>query len=1090
MAGKLNFAIALKMTTDQFKKGSDFVKRSLKSMQYQVLGMVSAFGIGAIGLKGFASQFINVARETNRARVALKNISGDATGFANNMNFLIRTSTKWGQELNGMTSEYAKFSAAASSAGISVKDQQTIFESFTRSITGFGMSSEDAHLSYLALSQMMSKGKISSEELRRQLGERMPIAMEAMARAVGVTIQELDGLLKAGKLLSKDVMMPFVQEMEKMLPTVDVDNIETSVNRLKNTFIKLTEDLKIGEFYKKVVDGANKMLSGIQSSFVRVIAVIANTYITGKLISAFKSLTVTANAENAKLLANKIATEEQVKLAMVKRVAAEKNFERLSVLYNKASNEQKLAFYTRYKSAERTLDQARLREKSAILAKDVAANAVASTKTQTIWTVSWTKIGSFAKGAILSIRSALSSIVPMAIIGLMTNFVFKLIEARKEAEKIKNIFTDYRRELDKVGGGREAVLLQTSLDILRDKKSTQEEIKNAQESLNGILGTEITLQDELLKKGDQRIKQLVAMARADFQANKIVEAEEEEVRLAAKAGLSVEQMRGLAGSIDKPSYQYDIGRAVSDSGVKGKYDVGKIDGAVKEFAQNSEVLSDAWIAVRKATADGTYKPNGSTSVTSIADIAGGGSEEKATPLEKVEQKYIDELTKLTNQKESGVISTKDYNKAVDELNQTIYEEIGGLLGTGASLNETFKKAMAGVENPLSAGRLTEVTDDYSKTLKELDEKKRLGLLSEEGYNDALLDLISATIDKVSSFDKITKAEEKYIKNLSDIQKDVAVAPTKESRDTTFDYKKTESDILSEQRALQDRYVQDLKSNMDKLKDYGVEAMEEIKKEEDKLTSLSEALKLAQLKEDIKDLNLDLFDESVDGVTGFANALDRVSKSWSRIASEDMSSFERIIAIINAMGDTIGAIVGTLQSYLAIQELIGQREKARSQEKQVETAIELSNIGALTAAEAAANASTVIGSGAVATAKGVEATANTAAAATGAAASVAGIPLVGAAMAVAAVASVLGALSSLPKFANGGIVGGVSKSGDKQLVRVNAGEMIMNTTQQSKLWGAIQKGEFGGGSGGDVEFKIKGNELVGILKQHNQKMSRR
>ena len=146
--------------------------------------------------------------------------------------------------------------------------------------------------------------------------------------------------------------------------------------------------------------------------------------------------------------------------------------------------------------------------------------------------------------------------------------MFKLIEARKEAEKIKRIFSDYRNELDKVGGGQEAVLLQNSLDILRDKKSTQEEIKNAQSAINGILGTEITLQDELLKKGDQRIKQLVAMARANFQANKIVETEEEQVRLAAKAGLSVEQMEGLAGSIGKPSYQYDIGRAVSDSGVK------------------------------------------------------------------------------------------------------------------------------------------------------------------------------------------------------------------------------------------------------------------------------------------------------------------------------------------------------------------------------------------------------------------------------------------------------------------------------------------------------------------------------------------
>ena len=223
--------------------------------------MAGALGLGSVGLKNMVSRFVDVARETTRARVALRNISGDAQGFTNNMDFLIKASGKWGQELNGMTAEFAKFSAAASSAGIPIQEQHTIFESFTRSITAFGMSSEDAHLSYLALSQMMSKGKISSEELRRQLGERMPVAMEAMARAVGVTIQELDGLLKAGKLISKDVMMPFVKEMEKMLPEVNVDNIETSVNRLKNTFTQLVQDLKVGEYFKKIVDWANGMLA-------------------------------------------------------------------------------------------------------------------------------------------------------------------------------------------------------------------------------------------------------------------------------------------------------------------------------------------------------------------------------------------------------------------------------------------------------------------------------------------------------------------------------------------------------------------------------------------------------------------------------------------------------------------------------------------------------------------------------------------------------------------------------------------------------------------------------------------------------------
>lgn len=76
-----------------------------------------------------------------------------------------------------------------------------------------------------------------------------------------------------------------------------------------------------------------------------------------------------------------------------------------------------------------------------------------------------------------------------------------------------------------------------------------------------------------------------------------------------------------------------------------------------------------------------------------------------------------------------------------------------------------------------------------------------------------------------------------------------------------------------------------------------------------------------------------------------------------------------------------------------------------------------------------------------------ANANTTAAATGAAASVSPIPIVGPALAVAAVASVLAALANIPKFADGGIVGGMSYHGDKLIARVNSGEAILNEQQQ-------------------------------------------
>ena len=49
-----------------------------------------------------------------------------------------------------------------------------------------------------------------------------------------------------------------------------------------------------------------------------------------------------------------------------------------------------------------------------------------------------------------------------------------------------------------------------------------------------------------------------------------------------------------------------------------------------------------------------------------------------------------------------------------------------------------------------------------------------------------------------------------------------------------------------------------------------------------------------------------------------------------------------------------------------------------------------------------------------------------------------------------VATIASVFSSLPKFADGGIVGGSSYFGDKLLARVNSGEMILNQGQQARL----------------------------------------
>jgi len=91
----------------------------------------------------------------------------------------------------------------------------------------------------------------------------------------------------------------------------------------------------------------------------------------------------------------------------------------------------------------------------------------------------------------------------------------------------------------------------------------------------------------------------------------------------------------------------------------------------------------------------------------------------------------------------------------------------------------------------------------------------------------------------------------------------------------------------------------------------------------------------------------------------------------------------------------------------------------------------------------------------------------------------------------AVGTVVSMFASIPKFANGGIFTGGSYVGDSNLARVNNGEMILNTTQQSRLWRMLDSPMMATPTttSGNVEFRIQGQQLVGLLKNYDSKMAK-
>lgn len=88
--------------------------------------------------------------------------------------------------------------------------------------------------------------------------------------------------------------------------------------------------------------------------------------------------------------------------------------------------------------------------------------------------------------------------------------------------------------------------------------------------------------------------------------------------------------------------------------------------------------------------------------------------------------------------------------------------------------------------------------------------------------------------------------------------------------------------------------------------------------------------------------------------------------------------------------------------------------------------------------------------------------------------------------LAQVLSIISAVKSAGSFAYGGIVPGTSYSGDRLTANVNSGEMIINQHQQRNLFSMLNGNSVGAGVSGNVIFKISGDNLYGVLRNHNNK----
>ena len=149
-----------------------------------------------------------------------------------------------------------------------------VFNSISGAIRLFGGGTEEVNGALKALTQMMSKGTVQSEELKGQLGERLPGAFKLMADALGISTRELTDALKNGMVESGFAIEKLAELIEKRYGEGIVNAANTTqaqLNRMKNDWQTIMSGIgkAVDAVIGKVATWINQwgVLRGIAANF-------------------------------------------------------------------------------------------------------------------------------------------------------------------------------------------------------------------------------------------------------------------------------------------------------------------------------------------------------------------------------------------------------------------------------------------------------------------------------------------------------------------------------------------------------------------------------------------------------------------------------------------------------------------------------------------------------------------------------------------------------------------------------------------------------------------------------------------------------
>ena len=209
--------------------------------------------------------------ELDSTKAALFGIFGSEQG-AKNMQFLSELADHAGQSLLGLEQAYRRYAPSAILAGASQEAINKSFKDFAEVGTILHLPEDKLNSLFLALDQMFAKGVVQSEEIKKQLGNVLPGAVEVGAKAMGKTPAVFMDMMSKNLVTAKEFIPKFAKVYRDTFGGIDDSVFESirvkllsNLQRVKNEYLRINR-----EIYNSTQEMMNSIVKSVAGALTTV----------------------------------------------------------------------------------------------------------------------------------------------------------------------------------------------------------------------------------------------------------------------------------------------------------------------------------------------------------------------------------------------------------------------------------------------------------------------------------------------------------------------------------------------------------------------------------------------------------------------------------------------------------------------------------------------------------------------------------------------------------------------------------------------------------------------------------------------------